>query len=405
MALIVEQILNDGKVENGLDNSLSPTKLGTLMERDIDYKLVKDNKQYIIENKLAVLIKNITYLGHPHPLYKKRIQMSDYYPSYIEENNKKNIKTLIVGMYTYTDETIYVVYNTDCYINNKFNNSSAHVLTSDLFDVRLNGYFRKIDKNKNEILLFNQKFFKEYIDSLINENSLEYLEKERMLMDYITDYFNYIPSKLRGRDCYEEMVRDKYSKAYEAEWVGFYNEYLFEKFIEENPTSLIEIYGDKKVDGIDLDLKVTFRENFYADLKMHNKDSGIQGNKLDTIEEILSINGRLWYIVGSFTPVMDKEKDYEVTDYWKSIKEDFNKTVVRESDKKSVNERSYSEKMKNEVTMSDYHIIEITEDKINFINQYDQGKNSNGKDRKPKIGISKKNIEQLSICHVKVKKD
>lgn len=157
MAKIVDQILNNGSIENGLDKTLYPSEMNVLMIKDTGLNLKREKNQHVIDNKLALLVKNVTYLGNPPPLYKKRIQMSTYYPQYIRDNESRGMMTLIVGIYSYTDETIYVVYNVKCYINNKFNNSSAHVMTSDLFDVRLNGYSMKIDKGGNEILLFNRK--------------------------------------------------------------------------------------------------------------------------------------------------------------------------------------------------------------------------------------------------------
>lgn len=405
MALVVEQMLNDGKLENGLDNSLFPSQLNELLKKDLPYQIKKEKNQHTIQNKIALLVKNVTYLGNPHPLYKKRIQMSTYYPQYIRDNEMNGMKTLIVGVYSYTEETIYVVYNVSSYINNKFNNSSAHVMTSDLFDVRINGYSMKIDKGGNEILLFNKTKFKEYIDSLLNDNKIEYIEKERSLIKYITEYWASFPKHLDGIECYNEMVKDNFSNAYQAEWIGFYNEFLFNKYLINNPTNLIEIHNDKKSNGIDLDLKMNIDNNFFGDLKMHSIDGNILGNKLETIQKVLNVNGRIWYITGSFTAAKDKESGYVVTEHWRHLKEEFNETCESQYNMKSVKEGSYGNKMKKSVDVKEFHILDITSDKISFIKQYDQGKNSNGKERLPKITISKNDIEHLSICHIKIKKD
>lgn len=405
MAKIVDQILNNGSVENGLDKTLYPSEMNVLMIKDTGLNLKREKNQHVIDNKLALLVKNVTYLGNPHPLYKKRIQMSTYYPQYIRDNESRGMMTLIVGIYPYTDETIYVVYNVSSYINNKFNNSSAHVMISDLFDVRINGYSMKIDKGGNEILLFNKYKFKEYLESLLNDNKIDYLEKDRSLIKYITDYWKSFPTHLDGVKCYNEMVKENFSNAYQAEWIGFYNEFLFNKYLINNPTNLIEIHNDKKNNGIDLDLKMNIIDNFYGDLKMHSIDGNIQGNKLETIQKVLSVNGRIWYITGSFTAVKDKEHGYVVTEHWRHLKEEFNETCDSQYNMKSVKEGSYGNKMKQSVEVKEFHILDITSDKISFIKQYDQGKNSNGKERLPKITISKGDIEHLSICHIKVKKD
>ena len=113
---------------------------------------------------LHLLIKNVTYLGHPHPLYKKRIQIPGKWRVQMQKVN-----SVIVGVYTFNSNQLYVVFSNADFAFNRMNNSSAHCYTQDLLDASINGRFSKLDKKGNQVIILNQEKFKDYLEALASQ--------------------------------------------------------------------------------------------------------------------------------------------------------------------------------------------------------------------------------------------
>ena len=110
-----------------------------------------------------ILFKNVTYLGHPHPFFKKRIQIPGTWRVHMSSP-----KTIILGVYTQTKQKegeLIVVYANADFVNKKANNSSAHIYTSDLKKADSEGYFSKVDKKNNFIQVFKKNEFDKFIKS------------------------------------------------------------------------------------------------------------------------------------------------------------------------------------------------------------------------------------------------
>ena len=58
---------------------------------------------------------------------------------------------------------------------------------------------------------------------------------------------------------------------------------------------------------------------------------------------------------------------------------------------------SYAKKMKHNVELLGYYILEINRNNEKYLRDFNQGVNSNGKPRKPKILIGKKEVENFLI--------
>ena len=396
--------LNGCNIINDHDSLLTPEQICALIKKIFkSSNVVIDRKQFIINKKTALLAKNISYLGYDKKnddlrLEKKRIQLPSYFVDYVNENSTKGITTYYMGIYSYEKEKdfLFAIFDTSSYIGKKSNNSSAHLSIYDLLSARNRGYFFKTDKFENKIYLLNTE---NLYDFIMNDNSVvkEYSEKEYELLMYIKKFWQNIPLELKGDECYKEMYNEGFSKTFESEWVGFYQEFLFEKFLKNNYTDLIDLHGDKKKYGIDLDLKILFAEDFYADLKADNENFDIQGNKQKTIDDILSKNGHIWYIVAAFNcVVMDKTVNFVVMETYNSLKEKFNSSVISKSKKKDINMR-YSEKMKYSVKMSSFYVLDINNANQQFLLEYAQGKNSNGQERTSKYKITKKKLDEFKI--------
>ncbi|MDA9817301.1 hypothetical protein N9C19_00860, partial [bacterium] len=110
---------------------------------------------------LNLLIKNVTYLGHPHPVFKKRIQIPGTWKTQMQE-----VDSVIVGVYTFNSKQLYVIFSNKDFAFNRINNSSAHCYTQDLLDAADHGRFEKEDKKGNHIIILDESNFKDYLRDL-----------------------------------------------------------------------------------------------------------------------------------------------------------------------------------------------------------------------------------------------
>lgn len=380
----VEQINLDGNVVIDYGEILSPKKIEeTIIKLFPDTKKEQNNLYFKYNNKkYGIYCKNISYLGNPHPIFKKRIQIPREFKNVYLENKKNGIETIIIGVYKYNDNILFCDFDISKYIGNKLHNSSAHVMTLDLKKANTYGYFKKKDFKGNEITTFDISNIEFFIKNKFeSESSTSRIE----IVNTFDEFFNSITKSWFGKQCYDEMLGAGFSKAMEGEWGGFYLEYLFSNYIFDNKLEeIVKYQQNKKKNDIDLDLYFPKFHSF-GDLKSHSmSSSGILGNDLRTIKKLIDNNDSVYYIVCNHDTEMDKEHDYVVTKHW-------NKLLRKD------NELSYGNKMKYRVELKEYYILEINKDNFNYITIYNQGKNSNGKERNPKISINSKHIDNFLI--------
>lgn len=342
----------------------------------------KDNYLYgAYRNKnFCIFYKNISYLGNPHPKFKKRIQLPLDFKKVYEENRLKNIETLLIGVYKYKDNILLCDFDTKTYLTRKSHNSSAHVYTIDLLNGERNGLFVKKDIKGNVITVFNKDKVLEFLDKkLFNEdaNTIE-------IFDTFDDFFINLSKEWFGLQVYSDMIENNYRNKYQPEWPGFYLEYKLEEYLRNNnKENIITFYQNKKKNQIDLDLKFP-KLGFYGDLKAHSIDSsGIQGNDYNTIMKLLE-NQSIYYIVANHETEKDSNHNYEVTKFWN-----------KKQNKKDL--MSYGRKMKNSVKIKSYYILEFNKFNKKYIDIFYQGKNSDGSPRNPKICISMKKIDNFLV--------
>jgi len=408
----VEQVDNKGNIVLDYDEKMSFLKIFSLLKEILlGFSVKKEDKQFLINGRLSFLACNVTYLGNPHAIYKKRIQLKSYFPKYYELNNEKNIKTIFLGIYTYQQVNLFVIFNTSSYINNEFHNSSAHVYSTDLQEGYKKGFFRRIDRNKNEIIVLSRSRFIEYVSRLLNgSESISEIEYQNKLLLYFDSFFKSIPLKIDGLKAYQSMILADYSDKIQIEWCGFYFEFLFDNYYILNNTNLIlrkvkmdytdkngkKIIYDKKKVFPDLDLKFPLIDYFYGDLKSDNALSGIQGNDYESVHNIISNGGTIWYILMDFTPHYDVLYNYEVLNYL--IK--FQKPGKDGIENKFEREKK---KIKHDIEVNGFSILNINESTWKYIRIYNQGVNSDGKPRAPKISIPRKFVDILKIYSFSIK--
>ena len=89
----------------------------------------KNGKKYIL------LHKAISYLGNPHPIFKKRIQLPSSWQTFCEKAKEVNLDYDIrfIGVYHYQNNVIFADFAKDTYLKHGLHNSSAHIYTNDLY--------------------------------------------------------------------------------------------------------------------------------------------------------------------------------------------------------------------------------------------------------------------------------
>ena len=420
--ILVDQVTKDGLLVEGYDESLSSTEI---YERIIKYfpKIQKsDQDQRILcgnhnGHRFALRCKNVTYLGNPHPHYKKRIQIADDLYDFYRIATSIKALPILLGIYSFEDNMIFVDFKIDTYIEKKAHNSSAHIYVSDLAAATEDGYFQKTDFFGNTITAIRPDVIDTYLDELFSVEAskksiispdVEILKpgdntdtRDRIyayakifretIIPKFENFFKNENKNWSGIDCYKKMISANYRNKYQPEWVGFYLEYEFQHYLEKNNLNYLITYAQDKTDGgIDLDLYFPTIES-YGDLKAHSEESrGIQGNDWDTIFRIISgqdETSHVYYIVCEHSTEKDSIYNYEVTKFW------------NKSQGKS-NLMSYSTRMKHNVRLKKVYILDINYNNRLYLTKFKQGINSNGKPRAPKIMIEHDNLQHFIVKQV-----
>lgn len=447
MAFLVEQVNLDGNILRDYDTKLSTRNIFQQLQKFF-YDIHKDDKGMICGkfqgHEYSIRIKNITYLGNPHPYYKKRIQIPNDLKEFYEKSVSMGKTPLLLGIYTYEKNTIFCDFNIQDFVSKKANNSSAHIYTSDIVAATVDSFFQKVDCFGNRITVFDSKNVHTFLEEIFLERDSEKLkiefsggeklEKEKVdhnlekkhikleensqdidsikkrpygkhilhynksvlpekILQYLGDFFFSEPKKWEGTECYKKMIKAGYKNKYQPEWPGFFLEFEFENYIEEKQIgSQIRYAQDKKSGGIDLDLFFPII-NAYGDLKAHSESSrGIQGNDLKTVKEVLHSKkyaNHIYYVVCEHETKKDSECGYVVTKFW-------NKAQKKE------NLMSYSNRMKNSVILKKMYVLDINTENEKYLSIFKQGINSNGKPREPKIMIEQDNLKYFSIFEMEL---
>ncbi len=423
---LVEQVDVTGNIFYDYDTSLSRTELYERIKKYFP-GIYKDEYGTICgeyeKRRFCIRVKNVTYLGNPHPRYKKRIQIPDDLQEFYRRALQKDMTPILLGIYTYEGNTLFCDFNIEDFIFKTANNSSAHVYVSDLRSATLDDFFQKVDWFNNRITVFNEKAVSTFLSDLLEVDTAtvdyrcsteptlrmeatsanvgrefscgqqQYVSKlmlETVEKD-IRAFFENEEKTWNGIECYNKMQAAGYKNANQAEWVGFYLEFQFEKYLKENCLeNVIQYAQDKSQNGIDLDLYFPTLD-VYGDLKAHTETSrGIQGNDWETVLGQINRQGpnnHVYYIICEHSTVKDSEKNYVVTQYWNAM-------CGKD------NLMSYSKRMKHSVQLKKYYLLDINLQNMQYLSRFKQGINSNGKPREPKIMIEMCNLGKFVIAEL-----
>ncbi len=150
-----EQIRPDLSLDIAQDQVLTPkqqqeTMIRFLGEEHCKVQDVLGHRVFIYSTarkKYILLHRAVSYLGNPHPTFKKRVQLPHWYKEFCEDIKKKNLlyDVRFIGVYHYKGVVVFVDFLKDTYLKKIVHNSSAHIYINDLFQALTNGFFHKED--------------------------------------------------------------------------------------------------------------------------------------------------------------------------------------------------------------------------------------------------------------------
>lgn len=331
-----------------------------------------------IGKSIVLLCKNITYLGNPHPILKKRIQLSTWYKGFSLTNEDMDVR--YIGVYHYAGLLVFVDFDKSKYLAGKSHNSSAHVYTNDLYQALINKFFRKTDANGNLITVVSLRGFKSYLDGNVEKNEIF------RAFDLFNDSFCWdvwIPAE----SAIKVMYNNKWSQWRQVEWAGWFLEYMVSSFVKKEQLDNVLVYtglSNKFDSSLDFDLYFPTRQ-FQGDLKASDiSKSETPGNDQDALLESINRYGRFWYVIYEHETI--KDKDVEGNPATKS-----RNRFLYEVDGVEKSPMSYLSRMKHSVYFKKMMIVEIN--RINshqLLKLFNQGHQQDGSQRKPKFNINKK---------------
>lgn len=335
--------------------------------------------------------RNVNHLGGDWSSEKKRIQIGEDFPNVYNENQRNNIETILLGVYHYYPDgkdgvVLFVCFSSNTYAGRHTHNSAAHVHTIDLQNAQKNGFYRRLDKSGNEILVLDKVNFVKHINSIRGGDEVAAIKKDREVLAYLGAMFDSMPRRLKGIDCFREMMdANDTTRMNQGAWEGWYYEFFVERYLKAHPTDAIKWWSKKGCGQLDFDLRFPFEDWFYGDTKSDAQSKDVQGNLKENIDFlVMEKGGRLWYIALDFTPEKDSEHGYVTTKWW-------NQRLGKVD-----NLMSYGKRMKYAITIHKMDIYEITRNTIPYLGIY-QPSPCDGKDRKPKYKIPNKMKEFLRI--------
>ena len=115
---IVEQVDHDGNTYMDVDISLSAKDLLEVLKTY--FPDIRKDKGMITGNfkdrLYSIRVKNITYLGIPHPVFKKRIQISGDLKDFYNDSLSRGMTPLLLGIYTRDDLTLFCDFNIEDFV-------------------------------------------------------------------------------------------------------------------------------------------------------------------------------------------------------------------------------------------------------------------------------------------------
>lgn len=333
---LVEQI-DGGQIVLGIDPSpMSTLDKMKLIERHLSdsYKFSWESKNQpykaVVERNgcridLFIYMSTVSYLGHPHPVYKKRIQISTSSDtSYLSTQINKKQCVLLLGVYCYNPSDPLIVAWEPERNQNPGKSKSCHVFTSDLLLGSVNGVHQRMDSRKNTVYVFKPEYLSEFVDFYIERKpigELSFTVKGAVTkINHLDLLYNKLKYDLEinenqwdGKMCVMNMKSASFPHWAQSEWQGFYFEFFAKKYFG----SIIEMpgprFGNTVFDSF---------ANIPWDFKVHSFVGGNMGdipaNDIEAIMEAIKFYGKVGFIV--LVGVPEYEKSFEFSNWQSELK-------------------------------------------------------------------------------------
>lgn len=391
----VEQIKLNGEMCIDYDTKESTKKFYERIAKLTKSTVERKGSKYLLKkNNSIIALKQVTYLGNPHPHYKKRAQMPKWFPEVYREYTDKGFKVFFMGVYTYQDNVVMFNFHLNSYINNKFNNSSAHVMINDIYQATTTGYYKKIDRNKNIIDCFRS----EYLEGVIE--GAEFVNDELKVINEFNSSFEF-NEELNVMRCVPEMASVNWPDKNQGEWPGFYLEYRYDKYLRSNEKlNIMQFQKVKEESAFDFDLYFP-AGNFYGDLKSSTNTKSVSpGNDKESLDNYLKSGKKFWYLIYEHYTKLAKENNDIATIEWNKFRAENGYKKLQDDIKNGKIDwmLSYKNRLKESVTYTGMFVLEINDaNKHHVFTEFNQGKQPDGSKRKGKYMIKKKDIENFIV--------
>ena len=386
-----EQLTADKSLHTALDQPLSSKQILSCLQQCLGadccvQEQIDDRKviKYTCNSKTYILLtKAVTYLGNPHPVFKKRIQLPDWYQDFALKHTEFDIRFL--GVYHYEANVVFVDFQKNTYLQHGLHNSSAHVYVNDLYQGMTFGKFEKSDKLGNNLVVVRFDKLKAYLDGTIvnTENLFDLFKKFNCGYPF--------GQWLYAFDIIKEMHENQWRQWRQTEWAGWFLEYKFNEFTIANHTEKQMRYiGCENKGNGEFDFDIKFEEDdFFGDLKASDVSKNeTPGNDQQTLIDCIYQYDKFWYVIYEHETI----KDSQSTNYEATIAR--NKYIKLQDPSYQKDEMSYHERMKHSVKFIKMSIVELN--RINYneiLRPFHQGHQPDGSARKPKFNINKKMLD------------
>lgn len=391
-SVLVDQISAAGSLVKDLDTTLSRVERDQLLLDALPGATVDTyaGQRVIRFRDQVILTKQVTYLGIPHPVFKKRIQIPRPWLDVATRATLDGLTTRFLGIYHYAGVTLFVDFDPTTYILRAMNNSAAHVATNDLYQAYIDGTFTRIDANGNRRTTIRPDLLKPYfLDEVVTESPA-------------VDVFRRFSAELFARgwinvlDAVNEMHTAAWPDRFQPEWPGFYLEYRFDSFLRSHDlTDIVQFQKEKRVGQYDFDLVFPDGHTiaYYGDLKSSDiVKSESPGNDAADVERCVRAYGRFWYVIYEHSTDHARDHADRATIQWNRLRRSLGQV------KADYDDLSYAKKLKENVLYNRMIILELNPANLEMVlGAFHQGRQRGGAERAVKVMIKKANIENFLI--------
>ena len=206
------------------------------------------------------------------------------------------------------------------------------------------------------------------------------LEPKELLLKII-EYIPKISEKeWNAKDCILEMKEAGYKNWKQTEWIGFYLEFLTEKTSLPGIAQFKLFVGNTSFNGC--------AGKNVMDYKTSSSNKNIILNDKSAVDQVVKKYKELAYVI--IEGKIEKERDKEL-DEWRKAITGRSKYVIN-GEKKGRRHR----KLKTKFFPKKALYISVTGKNIKQLKTFSQGKNSDGKPRKPKYILPRKILKEFT---------